>query len=832
MTTQLSVPLHFHKFDCKKGYDVDIFRGDVNIKFWKTGDPVPVFGEEVGIDTETDLITDTNLTPPLVVMGVYNPLDNTCYVADYASALDFIKEIAVRNITIYLANAGFDYYELWCEELQEAASPSRNNVVDIFMRAAIKEVGSIGYIHTRDLKNACKRYLEYEMDKHEDEGEASLRINFRRDVPVTEDQYKYLAIDCATTYYVAKVIGPQPTEHSMTRGQICLYHIQKNGFAVDNEMLEYCEDLLTNKMEEYRLQLISFGFPDPLKKKEAKEIEIFEEHWPAFIQAWASTFIKDSYSLPKQLPSRVTCRRIFLYLYRGLLLKTSKADTVRIILAILIQNKASLTKVEKSYFDNLSEDVDFIAACDAVSKREVWPLLIKYFLEAFVEYSELDKVLEVVDEKVQEHSDWFCQEAPVKPTTFLQNKLHELQDTYKGLVFDKTEATGALKCSKTDSWKLEDAGCEDQFLLAYNNFVHVQKYKSTFVNRSHIKSDGKVHARYGIVNTLRSNCVKPNMQQYPSKDKEFPLKNMFRPPHGTILVSTDYSFAELVSLAQCCYTKYGYSVLRDIINADVCPHYFFAGVMKKLITADISFCKDPEAVKDMKAFLKANVTSAERSKAKGVNFGLPGMMGNERLYVHLRTSGIKVTRAEAANLKRSWLNTFPEMQQHFNRTPIKEDSKTIYNFNTLDEGEEEGEVSKERFKVKTITGFVRNRATINAACNTDFQHPVAVVAKEGLWNMEECGLGHRFLNFVHDEVNWWAYPEEVFTLVPFVENIWLEPGKRLFPDVKLKCETSLSLYWDKEGVEFTKVQWDENNIPILDVPDFVKQVKEKTWQKN
>ena len=73
-----------------------------------------------------------------------------------------------------------------------------------------------------------------------------------------------------------------------------------------------------------------------------------------------------------------------------------------------------------------------------------------------------------------------------------------------------------------------------------------------------------------------------------------------------------------------------------------------------------------------------------------------------------------------------------------------------------------------------------------------------------------------------DEVDYWLYPQEVQRIVPIAEKLWLEPGSRIFPHVKLKCETSLSLYWDKGGVEMPDVKWDDKGCPILDVPEFVK----------
>ena len=74
-----------------------------------------------------------------------------------------------------------------------------------------------------------------------------------------------------------------------------------------------------------------------------------------------------------------------------------------------------------------------------------------------------------------------------------------------------------------------------------------------------------------------------------------------------------------------------------------------------------------------------------------------------------------------------------------------------------------------------------------------------------------------------NEADYWAYPNEVRQLAPIVERLWLEPGRRVFPHVKLKCETSLSLYWDKGGVELKDVEWDANGEPILELPPFVQQ---------
>lgn len=605
------------------------FYNPVEIKLWTKEDPLPEFGEDVAIDTETELITDCNLSPPLVVTGVYNPKDNCCYITDWMNSPYLIKEICMRNITIYFANVGFDYFQLYCEELTKAVS--HNKVTDVLIRAAIKELGTIGFIRSYSLVDVCKNHINYKMDKHEDKGDQAERVTFRRITPVTEDQYKYLAIDCITTYYAAIELGPQPTEYTHVKGAICLYQTEKNGFPVDRKMFDYCSKLLTDKREIYRQELIQQGFPDPLKKKEETDIQRLTRVWQDFLTSWYKSHIEEEYTLPKDLPGKNTCKKMLLYGIFYMLTGEEKSTMTRTMLSILLNPKNTLSKSEQNFLGKLAVSYDWIDPCDAVTKTGVWPLLLERFMCSEMEGKGFKDIMDDLRDVMENHPEWFTTEEPLKPTVYLQQKLEELENGSRILVFDKTPKSGKRKCSKKDKWMLDDAGVHDAFLDSYVNYQHVNKYLSSYCNEEHIRSDGRVRGHFGMVATLRSNCVGPNLQQYPSRDHEFPLKNMFVPPKGTIFVSTDYSFAELVALAECCITKYGYSVLGDIINADVCPHYFYAGVMLGLIPASVDFCKDPEKVAEIKAFLKEHVTKEQRNLAKAVNF-LTRAVHIERLY--------------------------------------------------------------------------------------------------------------------------------------------------------------------------------------------------------
>lgn len=83
-----------------------------------------------------------------------------------------------------------------------------------------------------------------------------------------------------------------------------------------------------------------------------------------------------------------------------------------------------------------------------------------------------------------------------------------------------------------------------------------------------------------------------------------------------ILCATDFSFIELVCFAQSCYTRFGKSVMRDVINAGVDPHRWFAGVMHNLIPATTEELSKPDYVVELNAMLEREVKKKWRQDAK------------------------------------------------------------------------------------------------------------------------------------------------------------------------------------------------------------------------
>lgn len=317
-----------------------------------------------------------------------------------------------------------------------------------------------------------------------------------------------------TTYLASEAIGPQATEDTHTLGHIVLTHIRNNGMPVDQEMFDCCEALLKKDMETYRQQLIQFGFPDPLKKKEKSEMELLEESWRGYITSYFKQFYDESYSVPFSIPGKATCKRLILYGLTMLQREGERAHIARLLTALLVQSKGALSKQETESWQELTEDLDFLVPCDVSRKKEVWPLLLKRFLDAFSAGEDYDGIKVALEEVHEDHPDWYTKEEPIKPKAFIQEKLKQIEKEHPGLQFARTPKSGDLKCSKKDAWILKDFGVHDAFLECYTNFVHVQKYLSTFCNREHIKTDGKVHARYGIVATGRTSSNGPNVFRF------------------------------------------------------------------------------------------------------------------------------------------------------------------------------------------------------------------------------------------------------------------------------------------------------------------------------
>ena len=846
---------------------------DISVVQWCAGDPFPELGPSVGVDTETELITETDLAPPLVVLGVYDDSSKTCYISYWGDdSRQFMRELCMRNIQQRYFNLGFDEMVLDDQDPERAliGAIDVGRVRDMQIRIHLHAIATLGWI-PRDrynLADCSKRFLGFELDKGDpNDLEHSARLTFHRygedgnRYTITEEQAIYLAYDCLTTWMLGEtptVIGSkppiqleeQPTEIQHTKGMVVLANIARNGLEVDMRIFDALTSKLLAERDKQRQALLAFGFPDPYKNQESRV-----EQCRTALQEALSTMCRN-HSLAdccryvvnpetqKQvfvLPSKNKLRLMLLFLYNY----SDNAEEVEALVETVAdiysdEKDRTLRKAEQSAYNSLLEDKELLVY-DNAAKQIVMLTLVTELLKALnAQYAEgtlltkgfdFDAALARVSDVFEDNPDMLSSGQAIGPRKFFQRHVHQLLEVNPKLELDTTPKSGDIKLTLKDMWRLNDLGISDPFLAAYTAFYHCQKYLSTYLNPAFIKADHRVHPRFtNILRTGRTSAKSPNSQNLPSRDKAFPLKNMYKPYDGMILCATDFSYLELCAFAQACYTKYGFSVMRDVINAGLDPHRWFAGVRAKIITPDLTHKDDPEWVKETNALLKAEVSDSARQKAKSANFGFPGALGTKRFFQNSREQGVEFTIEEADKLRDEWINTFTEMKEHMKPERVK--SPTVYGdpfgFNKggadVDEDEDDDDDnSKDRYRCVLTCGQVRTNCSYNAACNMAFQGLAAVGAKVAGWNLVLHGYHGRLSNFVHDEYLYCLYPEELKTHIPIIEQLMLDGMRTVIPDVKLGVETTCMLHWDKKATPFEDLKWD-GDLPIIEEPPYVKEV--------
>lgn len=157
----------------------------------------------------------------------------------------------------------------------------------------------------------------------------------------------------------------------------------------------------------------------------------------------------------------------------------------------------------------------------------------------------------------------------------------------------------------------------------------------------------RVHPRYEVVKrTGRTSAKGPPIQQTP-RDAKF--RELYVAPPGRLLVSCDYSYIELRTLAEICEKRLGYSKLAEVIRNGVDPHAHTARLLMGL--DQLAWDVLPPPIKKEK-----------RQAAKALNFGIPGGLGATKLQGYAKANyGVSLSAAEAAEFRhRVITEVYPE----------------------------------------------------------------------------------------------------------------------------------------------------------------------------
>lgn len=379
---------------------------------------------------------------------------------------------------------------------------------------------------------------------------------------------------------------------------------------------------------------------------------------------------------------------------------------------------------------------------------------------------------------------------------FMQNWLALIELRNPQVEFPRTDGgkTGKekIQLSGKDKWILKKYGVKDTVLELYMEYKHKEKLLSTYLNIDHIWPDGRVHTRFeNYLRTGRTSSSKPNIQNVPGSDG---IRSMYIPKRGHYMASIDYSQLELCSLAQHCYTVLGKSRMRELINADIDLHSWFAGKTAGIITDENDYDGSEESRKAIMAIckdIKVNHNKL-RKNAKAANFGFPGGMSAKTFLSTQRTYGdIDITLEDCTKLRDDWFIAFPEMEEYMKPQGDVVNDEDLARFDTN---------NLRLYKATNCAGVIRRKCTFNSACNFNFQSLAAVGAKRALWKVwRDPRYSHLIINFVHDELLVELPIETAAQDVANIQALMEEAMREIIKDVRIEAEGCLMEVWDKRA---------------------------------
>lgn len=155
---------------------------------------------------------------------------------------------------------------------------------------------------------------------------------------------------------------------------------------------------------------------------------------------------------------------------------------------------------------------------------------------------------------------------------------------------------------------------------------------------------GVLHPSFNaLVKTGRTSSFgEINAQNLP---KDSRIRSCIIPSPGKVFLDCDYKTIEMATLAQACLRQFNlHSRMAEAINQGKDLHRLLAARVKKINESE--------------------VTDEDRGRAKAINFGKPGGMGNKTLKQYAKvTFGIELNEEEVELLSAAWQAQFPEMKQ-------------------------------------------------------------------------------------------------------------------------------------------------------------------------
>jgi DNA polymerase-1 len=314
---------------------------------------------------------------------------------------------------------------------------------------------------------------------------------------------------------------------------------------------------------------------------------------------------------------------------------------------------------------------------------------------------------------------------------------------------------------------LESSG--DPRLAAFAHYSELVKAESGDVP---MLERGWLHPRYGLADTGRTTCAKPNVQNLPGAGL---VRQCIQPAAGFAFLERDYSGVELCTFAANGVRLFGDHSMADMINRSGDPSFMHA------VTGGHLLGITPEELLRRR---KAGDELAENARTRGKNaiFGFMGGMGYKTYpsYVRQLSRGkIDITVEESKALREAVFEAVPLLPRYLEWIGQTE----------LYDGTFEAYVPGLNFK--------RRGLWYTAAANTPFQGFAAAIMHEAGWRLAEaCFLpggalfGVHPALFVHDSFTLEVpeNPDDLTEVDRIFERILQEAAEHVMPEVRTKSE--------------------------------------------
>lgn len=306
---------------------------------------------------------------------------------------------------------------------------------------------------------------------------------------------------------------------------------------------------------------------------------------------------------------------------------------------------------------------------------------------------------------------------------------------------------------------------EHEIIGLIMEYRHLAKLMSTYVDGlAPVISEktGRIHSSFNqtVTATGRISSTEPNLQNIPVRTEiGRNLRKMFIAPEGKVLIDADYSQIELRVLAHAANDE-------NMINA----------------------FKHDEDIHKMTAAMVFNipfeeVTSAERTRAKAVNFGIVYGIGEFSL-----SQDLKIPIKLAKQYIEDYLKTYPSIRDFMQ--------------NTVAEGREKGYVTTMFSRRRYLPELKSTNKNIQAfgermAMNAPIQGTAADIIKIAMVNvhkaLKEKSLKAKLILQVHDELIIES-PESEKDAVTEILRYEMENAAKLSLPLKVDLETGKSWY--------------------------------------